>query len=345
MFMNDKTQTLDISWGTVIKIAFALFVFYLIYLVRDVLVWSLFALIISVLLNPAIDFLHRKGLQRFLAAFLVYFSVFGILSLFIYWIFPLLFFEIRQFSQLFPQHFERISPPFRGLGIEAFENIESFVGALGEFFQEASDDIFSALAVVFGGIGSTFFVGSVAFFISLEEKGIERLLAIFIPERYESYVLDLWERCQVKTANWFGARVLTGIFVGILVFITLKLFNVRYAFTLSFISAVLEIVPILGPVLAALISFILVGLDSWLKGIFVLGAFVLIQQLEGNVFTPILAKRIVGIPPALILISLAIGGRLLGFLGAILTVPIAGILFEFGKDFLKEKKEQNAREK
>ncbi len=337
--MTQKAQ-LDISWGTILKIAFALFCFYIIYLIKEILVWFVFALIISVLLEPVISFLHRRGLPRILSVSLIYFSVFGILALTIYWLFPLLFTEIKQFSQLFPQYFERIAPPLKGLGIEAFESMESFVNALGEFLQKASADILSALSAVFGGIGSTFFIGFVALFISLEEGGIERFLVILTPRQYEKYALALWNKCQTKVTGWFGARILSGIFVAILSFIVFKIFNVNYAFTLSFIAGVLEIIPILGPILTGFVAFILVGLDSWLKALFVLGAFVLIQQIEGNIITPILTRKFVGLSPALVLISLAAGGRLLGVLGAILAIPVAGILFEFWTDFLKAKKEQ-----
>ncbi|MFC1630258.1 AI-2E family transporter, partial [Patescibacteria group bacterium] len=64
------------------------------------------------------------------------------------------------------------------------------------------------------------------------------------------------------------------------------------------------------------------------------------QQIENNILTPILTKKYVNIPPVLVLVSLVIGGKLLGFLGALLAIPLAGILFEFMKDFLKQRKEE-----
>lgn len=341
--MSEKIETLDISWGTILKIVFAGFCFYIIYLIREILVWSMFALIISVLFEPAIDFLIRKKIPRSLATSLVYVSAFSILALSIYWIFPILFVEIKQFSQLFPQYFERISPPLRSLGLESFESMESFISSLGGFLERASSSILSALSVIFGGLGSTIFITFVAFFISLEERGIDRLLGIFTPKKYEKYTLDLWERCQTKTAKWFATRILTGIFVGLLVLIALKVFNVKYSFTLAFLAGVLEIIPILGPMISTLVAFVLVALDSWLKAFFVLGAYILIQQIEGNMITPILMKRMIGLPPAVVLISLTIGGRLLGLLGAILAIPITGILFEFWKDFLMARKEKKIK--
>ncbi len=332
-------KILDISWGTIFKIVLALLCFYFIYLVRDILVWSVFALIISFLFKPAIVFLQKLRVPRILSVIFVYTAVFGILGLTIYWITPGFISEIQQFSQLFPQYFEKIAPFLRNLGIEAFESMGSFTQALVSMLQKASTDILNALAIFFGSIGSTIFILSIAFFISLEEKGIEKIIALLTPTRYETYVLALLEKSQIKVSGWFGARVLTSLFVGIATFITLYLFNVEYTLSLALLAGVLNFIPILGPLLAGAIAFVFVVLDSWLKAIFVLIAFILIQQIEGNILSPILTKKFVGLSPVLVLISLAIGGKLFGILGALLAIPIAGIIFEFFRDFLKKKKE------
>ncbi len=335
-------KVLDISWGTILKISFALLVFYVIYLVRDILVWFIFALIISVLFNPMINFLRRLRIPRVLAVIFVYVAIFGILGLIIYWLAPMFISEIQQFSQLFPQYFEKFAPSLKGLGIEAFESMENFTQTIGLMLQKASSDILSALALFFGGIGSTIFILAIALFLSLEEKGVERIIVLISPKKYESYVLSLWGKSQTKVSGWFGARILTCIFVGLAVFVTLYLFNVKYAASLALLAGILDFIPILGPIFAGFVIFIFVALDSWLKAIFVLIAFVLIQQIEGNILSPILTKKFVGLPPVLVLLSLAIGAKLLGILGAVLAIPLAGILFEFLRDFLKKRKEEKA---
>ena len=324
------------------KVSFALLCFYIIYLVRDILVWFIFALIISVLFNPGVTFLRRLRVPRVLAVIFIYVAIFGLLGILIYATAPMFVNEIRQFSQLFPQYFGKIAPPLRGLGVEAFESMESFTQALGETLQRASSDIFNALAIFFGGIGSTIFVLAIALFLSLEEKGVERVIALLSPKRYESYILSLWIRSQTRVAGWFGSRILTCFLVGLAVFITLRLFNVNYAFSLALLAGVFDFVPVLGPIIVGAIAFVFVALDSWLKAFFVLIAFILIQQIEGNILSPILTKRFVGIPPVLVLISLALGAKLLGILGAVLAIPLAGILFEFLRDFLQKRKQEKA---
>ena len=77
-------RILDISWGTIFKIAFIALLFYIIYLIRDILVLSIFALIISILLNPLINFLQKKKIPRVAAVVFIYIGIFGLVSLLIY---------------------------------------------------------------------------------------------------------------------------------------------------------------------------------------------------------------------------------------------------------------------
>lgn len=339
--MNDQGRLLDISWGTILKIAVAGLVIYILFLTRDIMVWVLFGLIISILFDPAVDFLQKRRIPRALAVISVYSSVFGALALMIWSMAPLFVNEIQRFSQLFPQYFETLSPILQGLGIAAFSDVQTFFDALSFGVESIASSIFSAFFVVFGGIFSTIFVLSISIFLSIEEKSIEKTITLLFPKKYEVFALDLWTRSQRKVSGWFASRLITSIFVGVATYLTLFLFNVQYPFSLGLLATILNFIPIIGPLVTGLLLFIIVALDSTLKAIFILIAFTLIQQIEGNILTPLLTKRFLGIPPALVLIALAVGMQLWGIMGAILAIPLAGIIFEFLRDFLKKRKEEN----
>jgi len=337
--MNGE-KVLDISWGTIFKIAIALFSFYFLYLIRDILILTIFALIFSVLFNPAIDFLQRKKIPRVLAIIFVYIGVFGIISFLIYLTASLFVQEIQQFLQIFPQYFEKISPPLKSLGVEAFESFETLTKTFQDWFLRASSNIFSALVSIFGGIFSTLFIITISIFLSLEENLVERSLIFLFPKKYENFVLDLWKKCQIKVSGWFGTRIIACLFVGVFSYFAFFLFNVKYAFLLSLLAGSLNLIPIIGPILTGILIFLIVSLDSISRAIFALIAFILIQQIEGNILTPILTRKFIGLSPVLVLISLAIGGKLWGILGAILAIPLAGIIFEFLKEFLEKRKRE-----
>jgi len=203
--MNEKI--LDISWGTIVKLAVAGFVIYLIFILKDILVWMLFGLIISILFDPLIDFLQKRRVPRVASTIGVYLLLFGLLSYVIFATTPLFVGELQRFSQLLPQYFEEsISPSLQGLGIGVFDDFESVLGAIGEDAAKSSSTILKALFSIFGGIFSTIFVITVAIFLSIEDKPVERVIGVLFPRRYEAVALSIWARSQKKVSGWFLSR-------------------------------------------------------------------------------------------------------------------------------------------
>jgi predicted PurR-regulated permease PerM len=340
----NQSRVLDLSWGTIFKIVIAFCVFYLLYILRDILIWVIFGLIISVLFNPAIDFMQKKRIPRSVATILIYIAVYGLIGFSIYSIAPIFVNEIQQFSQFLPDYFDKISMPLKGLGIEAFENIDSFSQVFQENLTKASSNIFSAVGSVFGGIFSTITIFTIALFLSLESRGLDRMIGLIAPKKYEAFVMDLWAKTQTQVSGWFGARILCCLFVGLTTFLTCYVLNIKYAVSFSLFAGILNMVPIIGPVVSAAIVIILVAATSWTKALFFLTAFVIIQQIEGNILSPVLTRKFIGLPPVLVLVSVMAGSQLWGFMGALLAIPISGIIFEFLKDFLKKKKEEKPLE-
>jgi len=301
------------------------------------------------LFSPAIDFFKNKGVPRTAAVVLIYLVFFGSLGIVIYLIAEPLFEEVKDFTVFFGAHheqlFERFGPHFEAFGVEAFVTFEEFSKTLQDLLEEAATGVFTALGTIFGEIIITFTILILSLFISLEEKGFEKILTVFTPKKYDALALTLWEKTQRKVAGWFGVRILASIFVGLLTFVALRIFNVDYAISLAFFAGITNFVPIVGPVIAGIVVGIIVLLtevqDPVVKTLFVVLAFVVIQQIE-SILTPILSRRFVGMSPILVLVALLIGGTVWGVLGAVLAIPVIGILFEFIRDFFKKKKEAEA---
>ena len=183
---------------------------------------------------------------------------------------------------------------------------------------------------------------AIAFFISLEDRGVEKFLALLTPQKYEDFTVRLFERAQYKVSRWFGARILSCILVGVASFITFYVLDVKYAFILALISGVLNFVPYIGPTITLLLSVLFVGVSSsWLVAAYVFIIILVIQEIENKALTPLLMKKFMDLPPVLVLISLLVGGSIFGFLGTIFAVPIFGIIFEFVKEFLENKKQES----
>jgi len=333
---NEKI--LDISVKTIIKISLTVVFFYFVFVLRDILMWLIFALIISILFDPAIDFLQRKKIPRALGTILIYSLTFGALSFLIWMVIPIFGDEIKQFAESFPQYFEKISPLLKDLGFQAFESIDVFMKSFQNILGAMAGNIFNVLFAVFGGFFSFLFVIITAAFLSLDEKVVERTLILLFPQKYEDIVLQIWAKAQKKVSGWFLARIISCLFVGLACYITFLIFNVKYPLILALFAGVFNFIPYIGSIFTGFLIFIIVFPSEMLKSIFVLASFVLIHQIESNVLSPILMKRIVNIPPALVIVSLVVGAKLWGFLGALLIIPLASIIFEFTGEFLKKRK-------
>jgi predicted PurR-regulated permease PerM len=341
--MEKQNSLLDISWNTFFKISLVIILLYILYQIKDVLIWFIFAAVISIILNPPINFLRKLKIPRSLAVVFVYVTLLGVITLLVYFITPLFVNEIQKFSQNLPKYFETLSPFFSALEINIFQDVETFVNVLGKSLEKITANVLNSLFLLFGGVFAFIFILFLAIFLSLEEKWLERTLVLFFPREYEDYSLSLARRCQKKVSNWFLTRIVACLFVGILTYLTLLIFNTPYPLSLGLLSALLNFIPVLGPLSMVLLFFAFIGPENLFKAILVVIVFTLIQQIENNILTPILSKRFVDLSPVLVLLSLAIGGILFGFLGAILAVPLAGIISEFLKDFLKKKKQEEGQ--
>lgn len=341
--MNPE-KTLDISWATIFKIGTATLLFYILYLIKDIIILIIFSLVISTLLNPAVEFLQKFRIKRVLAVSLVFIFMFGFLGFSIYWISLAFVSEIKSITILLNNYSDKLVVPFKALGLEIFQNTESFVSSLESWLNNASKSIISAISVFFGGIFTSISIFFLSFFFSLEEKWVEKTIHLIFPKRYEVLAQDIWIKSQRKISLWFSIRILTSIFVALATFITLKIFKVDYSISLSFFVGITNIIPYLGPLLAGSVIGFLILFEDWLKAVFVVIVFILIQQLEGSILSPILMNKFIGLSPVLVLISLIIGIRIFGPLGVILSIPLTGILFDFLKEFLKKRKEEQISE-
>jgi predicted PurR-regulated permease PerM len=140
-------------------------------------------------------------------------------------------------------------------------------------------------------------------------------------------------------------QLLLALIVGVLTFMLLSIFGVPNPVMLAFIAMVFELVPIFGPVLAAIPAIALALLSGGVTlGIITLCIFIVIQQFESNLIHPLVVKKIVGIPSLVAIFAIVIGAKIAGFLGILISVPIAAIVMEFLSDIEKKKLASNNKD-
>ena len=333
----ESESSINITWSAIFKILLAIIVIYILYLVQNIVIWLIFAFIIGILFNFPIDYLESKKIPRVIGAILIYLAVFSLLGFFVYKTAPLFLSEISDFVKNFPSHLEKASPLLEKFGLGAIKANQSSFDIIMDYLQKAGKGFFNSIFVIFGSVTSTVFILFLAFFISLERNLGGRIILMLSPEKHKEYFKNLWERSKQKVSGWFLSRIAGVIFVGLSTFIVLKILNVDYSLTLGLAAGIFDFIPILGPFAIGLIITLLVYLNSTTQAVFVLIAFVIIQILENDLVLPIIYRKVVDMSPVVVLVALAVGGKLWGILGAILSIPLAAIIFEILKDYLKSR--------
>ncbi len=195
--------------------------------------------------------------------------------------------------------------------------------------------------LIFGGFFSFILIAVLSFYLSVQEDGVSDFLRIVAPVKKQDYVIDLWRRSQHKIGLWLQGQVVLGIVVGVLVYIMLSIVGIPHALVLALFAAVLEIIPVFGPIISS-VPAILVGFNDLGvgTGFLLVGLYLIIYQFESQLFYPLVVKKIVGISPIVVILALVIGAKLAGVLGALIAVPLSAVFMEYVHDVEKRKKSE-----
>ncbi|MGQ0559512.1 MAG: AI-2E family transporter [Sphingosinicella sp.] len=185
-----------------------------------------------------------------------------------------------------------------------------------------------ALALTIGnGIADTLLVVVAGIYLAAQPDLYWDGMIKLIPRRGRALAADALEASARALRLWLLGRLVSMATVGVLTWLGLTLIGVPSALTLGLLAALLEFIPFLGPVLAALPALLLAFAAGPDKAIWTLGLFVAVQQFEGNVLEPLVQQRAVSLPPALLLFALVAGGLAFGTAGIILAAPLTVVLF------------------
>jgi predicted PurR-regulated permease PerM len=338
---------ISITPGSVLVTVLILIGFTALYLLRDIALLVLTAIVIASSLEPGIAFFMRYRLSRIVATVVMYALVLGGTFGTFYLFFPPLIEEGSRLVAQLPQYLEALEIPS---SLESVSLLSSEAGllktdsptyidtlfSLRDSFSDTSESILRLASAVFGGLFSLLLVIVLSFYFAVQDTGIDDFLRLVTPAKYRDYVLSLWKRSQRKIGLWMQGQLLLSLLAGVLVYLGLTILGVPYALVLAIFTAFMEMIPVFGSFISAVpaiaIAFATGGLSL---ALIVAGLFLIVNQFQSNLVYPLVVKKIVGVPPLLVILALIAGGQLAGFLGVLLSVPIAAAVSEIVSDIDK----------
>lgn len=335
-----SNNSINISSGTIIRTILIGFAFYLVYILRDIMLVILTAVTITAAIEPINKSLIRRKVPRVLSVVLVFLFLALVVAGGFYFFFPTFISDVLSVLDLLPKYVDstNLLSPLSFGGAFPDLSIQTVVDSLSSTFVNVTGGLFTTVSGFFGGVISFILIIVLSFYLSVQDDGVGNFLRVITPDHYEKYVLDLWKRSERKIGLWLQGQLLLGVIIGILTFLGLSILGVKSALFLALIAMVLELIPIFGLILAIIPALAIAIVDGGVTlSILVIGLYVIVQQFEAHLIYPLVVRKIVGIPPILVILTLIIGLKLAGFIGVILSVPVAAIIIEVLNDIEHKK--------
>ncbi len=304
----------------------------LLYELLDVVEVLALALLMALILDPAVNLLVRFRFPRFLALLTVLAGVvlgFGLLG---YIVLPVLLEQGTDFLAQAPGVAQRVQ--------EYVQSLDERYPSLGSGGGGASLDLTSAIQEVIQRLGELYTittrwaglllqaVGAVVmalYMVSNPRPLVNGVLALF-PLEKRGRVEEILTLIKERVSGWIMGQLAAMVLIFLLTWAGLAALDVEYAFTFAVLTGFLEIVPFFGPILAAVPPTLVAFADSPTKALVVVVIYVAIHQIEAHIISPVVMARSVQLHPVMVILAVLAMGELLGLLGVILAVPTAAVV-------------------
>lgn len=361
----------DITTLSVVKAAFAVILvflaFYAGYLMSDILAIMLIASLLAAALNPMVDRLERAHIPRSFGVLIGYIVIFLLVSVVVVALIPMLASQgekligslISFFQKTINEGVTSIPLPFLSQSTEQwlvfqinefrthinvdliFTQLQDWLlqnqGTIKDNLQQVATNFLGVLNTVFNGLTNVVLVLFISFFLVAEKQTIKEYCLSLFPHRYRPYLGAKLHDVQFKVGAWVRGQLILGLAVGMstyfgLWFLIIFGVDIPYKETLAIIAGLTELIPVVGPVIAAIFGILVAANVGTVPMIAVFFLFVAIQQLENNILVPVIMDHAVGINAIIIILGMTVGAKFFGILGLILAVPVLTVLSLFVDD-------------
>jgi predicted PurR-regulated permease PerM len=309
---------------------------------RGVIIWILIAIFLALALNPAVEWLQAHGVSRRGAAVgLTYVgALIGIVAIGALFV-PTLVREVNDFAQAVPDYVDDLTKGRGRLGflerdyhiVERIREAVEKQGASGVLGLSGT-----ALSVTRSVVTAVVAVLTIAFltlFMLLEgPMWVERFIGL-LPEEQQPRWRAVGQEIYKVVGGYVAGNLLISLVAGIASTLVLLVVGIQYAVALGLLVALLDLVPLAGATIAAvLVSTVAIIDEGLIDGLIVIAFFVLYQQFENHVLQPLVYGRTVQLSPLAVLIAVLIGAELAGVIGALGAIPVAGTIQVILRDWL-----------
>jgi len=302
-----------------------------IWISRSIFIAAFLGILFAVSIMPAVEWLHRFRVPRGLGAAAIVALVFALLAGIAVLLAPVLQQQGVELQQKLPEAIDRIDRELLKRHIlpnaadAATQQHSPLRGILRQQAGAVIPYLFPFFSTTIASMTGLILVIFLTIFFAADPKTYTEGILHLLPRAHRERGGEVLATMGRSLRAWLVARSIAMVTIGAIVTAVMAILGVRASVALGVIAGLLEFVPVFGPIIGAIPAIALGFVDSPQKALAVLIAFVIIQQLEGNVLIPLLLQKAVEVPPALSLIGIASLGIVLGVLGVVIAEPLVAV--------------------
>lgn len=323
-----KDKRIEITPKTILIFFGIGLLFYFLWLVRDVLVILFLSLIVIATLSSSVNWLERYLKWRTLAVMVIFFLISGFILLLVTPLIPPLVSQSQEVVRNLPEYTEQASwlTNFSSWVKEWWLAGGYSLRSLVDNLSQSSSQIFQFTGSVLSIVAGIIIIIAISFYGLIAERELKKNLKRYLSKNQREGFWQTGKQIYQMLGAWLRARIVLGVIVGILVGVGLKLLGLPFALFLGVLAGLLDIIPVLGPIFAAIPALLIGFALSPLTGILVLIWLLVVYFLEGYLLLPKMMGRALGLNPVWVLIALVLGVKLGGIIGVIIAIPVAAIV-------------------
>lgn len=193
---------------------------------------------------------------------------------------------------------------------------------LGKEIRGATKFLFPIISSVFGAVAGLVIVLFIAMYVAATPGLYREGLVHLVPHQHRARAREVFSTLGETLRQWLIARLIAMVAIGLITGLGLALLGVKGAAALGVLAGLLELVPFFGPFISAIPAIGIALVDSPQKALMVVGLYVIVQQLEGNVITPLILEKRLDIPPVMTVVAVSAMGVVFGVLGMLIAEPL-----------------------
>ena len=314
---------------------------------QGILIWIFIAIFLALALNPAVEWLQQHGVaRRGLAVAIVFVAAIAAIAALGATLIPTLVSQVNDFVDAVPGYVEDLTAGRGRLGFlereyQITERVrEALSGGGASKLLGVSGTALAVTKGVVTAVVATLTIAFLTLFMLLEGPAwVERLYGI-LPEEKQPRWRKVGHDIYRTIGGYVTGNLTISLIAGVVSTAVLLAVGVPYAVALGLLVAILDLIPLAGATIAAILVTTVAFLDATTSGVIVLIFFIIYQQLENHVLQPIVYGRTVQLSPLAVLIAVLIGAELAGVIGALAAIPVAGAFQAILVDWLQHRRAQ-----